>query len=267
MLLPPSLEEMIPSNHPVRVVNQVIDAVDIQPLLNKYKPGGTSCFHPRMLLKVLVYAYINNIYSSRKIEAALRENIHFMWLSALSTPDHNTINRFRGERLREALEKIFSDVVLLLQTEGVLSIKELYVDGTKIEANANRYTFVWGRSIETNREKIKQQLRELWCYAQSICTEEMDDDPDPLDFDPIDAEKVAQAIEQINEALQNKEVPKQVRQKLAYAGKHWPGNLKKYEQQENILGQSRTFYSTTDVDATFMRLKEDHMKNGQLKPA
>jgi transposase len=267
LLLPPSLEEMIPHNHPVRVVNQVIEAVDIQSLLGKYKPGGTSSFHPRMLLKVLVYAYINNIYSSRRIEAALRENIHFMWLSALSTPDHNTINRFRGERLKEALEKIFSQVVLLLQAEGVLSIKELYVDGTKIEANANRYTFVWGKSIENNREKIKQQLRDLWRHAQSICSQEMQDDPEPSDFDPIDPKKVEQTIEQINEALQDKEVPKAVKQKLAYAKKHWPANLKKYAEQETILGEGRSSYAKTDEDATFMRLKEDHMQNGQLKPA
>ena len=91
MLLPPSLDEMIEENHPVFIVDQVIDKLDISPILEKYKGGGTSSYHPRMLLKVLIYAYINNIYSSRKIEAALKENIHFMWLSGMSYPDHNTI--------------------------------------------------------------------------------------------------------------------------------------------------------------------------------
>jgi len=94
MLLPPSLDELIKPNHPVRIVNQVLDKVDIEPLIKKYKGGGSSSFHPRMLLKVLVYAYINNTYSSRKIEAALKENIHYMWLSGMNTPDHNTINLF-----------------------------------------------------------------------------------------------------------------------------------------------------------------------------
>ncbi len=83
MLLPPSLDELIAQNHPVRIVNKVLDQIDIEPLIAKYKAGGTSSFHPRMLLKVLVFAYINNIYSSRKIEEALQQNIHFMWLSAL----------------------------------------------------------------------------------------------------------------------------------------------------------------------------------------
>lgn len=161
MLLPPDLNELIAINHPVRVVSEVLEKVDVSKLLRKYKPGGTSSYHPRMLLKVLVYAYINNIYSSRKIEEAVAQNINFMWLAGMSTPDHNTINRFRGERLQKELQPIFTQVVILLCEEGLLSIKDLYTDGTKIEANANRYTFVWGNAIKHNREKIKQQLNEL----------------------------------------------------------------------------------------------------------
>jgi transposase len=81
MMLPPSLEELITANHPVRIVNQVIDRINIDPLLKKFKGGGTSSYHPRLLLKVLVYGYLNNTYSSRKMEAAIKENIHFMWLA------------------------------------------------------------------------------------------------------------------------------------------------------------------------------------------
>ena len=118
MLLPPSLDELIASGHPVRIVNQVLDKIDIDPLLKKYKGGGSSSFHPRMLLKVLVYSYINNTYSSRKIEAALKENIHYMWLSGMSTPDHNTINRFRSDKLKEVLRQVFTQVVLYWQKKG-----------------------------------------------------------------------------------------------------------------------------------------------------
>src|ERR1700724_1450540 len=96
MALPPSLDELIAEDHPVRVVAEVLEKVDMTALLHQYKPGGTSSYHPRMLLKALVYAYINNIYSSRKIEQALGESIYFMWLTGMSKPDHNTINRFRG---------------------------------------------------------------------------------------------------------------------------------------------------------------------------
>lgn len=266
ILLPPSLEELIEPNHPARVVNKVIDQINIAALEKQYKPGGTSSFHPRMLLKVVVYAYLQNTYSSRRIEAALKENIHFMWLSARSTPDHNTINRFRGQRLKEPLRKIFTEVVLLLVEEGLMSIKEQYLDGTKIEANANRYTFVWGRAIQTSKERIKKQLSELWQYAQKIAQSEMDDDSDPSGFDKIEAEKVEKTIDTINEALKDKPLNKEVKQKLSYAKKNWPANLKKYERQEQIMGDQRNSYSKTDPEATFMKMKEDHMKNGQLKP-
>ena len=97
LLLPPSLEELIAPNHPVRVVNQVVDNLNLDPILKKYEGGGCPAYHPRMMLKVLVYGYVINLYSSRKIEQALQQNIHFMWLSGMSYPDHNTINRFRSE--------------------------------------------------------------------------------------------------------------------------------------------------------------------------
>ena len=266
MLLPPDLNDLITGNHPVRIVNNVLDKVDITSLIRLYKPGGTSSYHPRMLLKVLVYAYINNVYSSRKIEEAVSQNINYMWLSGMSKPDHNTINRFRGQRLQETLKPIFNQVVLLLCEEGLLSIKDLYTDGTKIEASANRYTFVWGRAIKTSRERIKQQLNDLWQYAQSVAASELDD-TDPSGFDKIDSEKVNQTIEAINVALKDKAISKQVRQKLNYAKKNWPAALDKYEKQEKIKGERRNSYSKTDTDATFMRMKEDHMRNGQLKPA
>jgi len=265
MLLPPDIQDLIAANHPVRVVNAVLDKVDIAQLMAQYKPGGTSSYHPRMLLKVLVYGYINNIYSSRKIEESVTQNICFMWLSGMSKPDHNTINRFRGKRLQQTLQPIFTQVVLLLCEEGLLSLKELYTDGTKIEANANRYTFVWGKSIQNNKEKIKQQLNDLWKYAQSVAASELDD-TDPSGFDKIDSEKVTQTIEKINEALKDKPASSKVRQKLNYARRHWPVALDKYEQQEKVMGVKRNSYSKTDPDATFMRMKEDHMRNGQLKP-
>ena len=127
-----------------------------------------------MLLKVLIYAYLRNLYSSRKIEQALQENIHFMWLSGQSKPDHNTINDFRGKRLKYHLKTIFNQVVILLNEQGYLSLKEIYVDGTKIEANANKYTFVWAKSIKTHRGKITKQLKavsytHLRCRRSTLC--------------------------------------------------------------------------------------------------
>ena len=156
MLLPPSLEELIDVNHPVRIVDRIIDKIDIESLTKTYKGGGTSSYHPCMLLKVLVYAYLLNIYSSRGIEDQLKENLHFMWISGMNRPDHNTIYRFRSKRLKDEIKKIFALVVSLLAEEGIIRIEEAFLDGTKIEVNANRYTFVWGRAIRTNKEKIRE---------------------------------------------------------------------------------------------------------------
>ncbi len=263
-LFPPSVEDFIPEAHPVRIVNQVIDKIDLDPLIESYKGGGTSSYHPRMLLKVLVYAYLSNIYSSRKIEEALMQNVFFMWLSGMNKPDHNTINRFRSDRLKDTLKSVFTQIVLLLAEQGIINLKELYTDGTRIEANANKYTFVWGGAIKTSKERIRQQLEELWSYAQRVASDEMNDTA-PLTYEQIDAEKVKQTIDQIDQALKDKDIEPKKRQKLNYARNNWPKNLEKYEKQQKLMGQRRN-YSKTDPDATFMKMKEDYMKNGQLKP-
>jgi transposase len=265
LALPPTLEELIPPVHPVRVVNEVINRLNIEPLLEAYNIKGSSSYHPQMLLKVLVYGYVTNTCSSRKLAAACKESVYLMWLSSMSYPDHNTINRFRGVRLKSALRNVFEDVVKLLAQEGLLSIEEINTDGTKIEANANKYTFVWKKAIGTNKEKMARQLSEIWQYAQQIAAEE-DKMPEPPDFTAIDSNKVKATVDQLNEKLAAKEnIDKKVKDKLKYITKHYPVNIAKYEQQEAIL-KERNSYSKTDQDATFMRMKEDHMNNGQLKP-
>ena len=264
-LFPPNLSELIAPNHPVRTVSAVIDGLDISNLLRNYKPGGTSVYHPKMLLKVLVYGYLCNIYSSRKLEQALKENVHFMWLSAMNRPDHNTLNRFRSERLKGELKEIFAQIVVYLEKEGLVSLQTIFTDGTKIEANANRYTFVWGKAIKKNKERIESQLEDLWNYTQEIAKEEMKDTSEVI-FKSMDKEKIKSVIETIDSTLKKKKICPKVRQKINYAKKHWPDNLEKYEKQQEIL-RGRNSYSKTDPDASFMRMKEDHMRNGQLKAA
>ena len=250
-LFPPSIQELIPGEHPVRIVNSVIEQIDIKPLLETYSKEGHPSYHPKMMLKVMVYAYMDNIYSSRKIEKALLENINFMWLSGRQTVDHNTIARFRSNKLKLVFKDIFKQVVLLLASEGLVNLKRVYTDGTKIESAAGRYTFVWGNAIKTNKEKMTKQLEEMWDYAQSIADEE-DRDPEPPNFKKLNPEKV-----------DSKDSKKKA--KARYIKNNFPANLRKYEQQEKVL-KNRSSYSKTDKDATFMRMKDDHMQNGQLKP-
>lgn len=264
-LFPPSIEELIPLDHPVRVVNGVIEQLNLELLIKEYHKEGKPSYHPKMMLKVMVYAYMDNTYSSRKIEKAMRENINYMWLSAKQVADHNTIARFRSNKLKTIFKDIFKQVVLLLANEGLVSLKEVHTDGTKIESMAGRYTFVWGNAIKTRKEKMSQQLEELWQYAQSIADEE-DKDPTPPDFKQIDKEKVEKTAAKINKILKdNPKATSKQKAKARYVENNFPANPEKYEQQEKLLA-GRNSYSKTDPDATFMRMKEDRMLNGQLKP-
>lgn len=125
---------------------------------------------------------------------------------------------------------------MLLAQEGLISIEEINVDGTKIEAQANRYTFVWKRGIATNKETMKKQLGQIWEYAQSVAAKE-DDLPDPPDFTTIDRQKVQITVDKLNEVLgERKDIDKKTKAKLAYITKNYPAKIAKYEAQEAILG-------------------------------
>ncbi len=160
-LLPPSLEELIPEKHLVRVVNRVVEELDIKPLLAKYKGGGTSSYHPKMMLKVIVYAYTQKIYSSRKIEKALWENIGFMWISGGNQPDFHTLNNFRGETMKAVVRKVFASMMELLVEEGYVKMENYFVDGTKVGANSNPHKVVWAKKTQKYKEKLQQQIEEL----------------------------------------------------------------------------------------------------------
>ena len=137
------------------------------------------------------------------MEEATKQNIHFMWLTAMTKPDHNTINRFRSDRLKDEIKQIFTQVVLLLEKEGLVNLQTAFVDGTKIEANANRYTFVWGKAIKYSKQRIEQQLEELWNYTQCIAKQELKNTK-PIEFNAIDKKKVENVIKKIDNALKNK---------------------------------------------------------------
>ena len=156
LLLPPCLGDFIPRNDPVRVVHRIIEQINLEELYRKYSTKGCSAYHPRMMFQILVYAYLRNIYSSRRIEEFCRNDIRFMWLTGNVTPDHNTINCFHSSRLKDVLKTVFATIVKFLVAEGFVSLDVAFTDGTKMEANANRYTFVWGKSIHTRISKIAE---------------------------------------------------------------------------------------------------------------
>ena len=263
-LFPEDIFEKISVNHPVRLVSEVVDQLDIDAIIKQYKGGGTTSYHPRMMIKILFYAYTNNIYSCRKIEKALQENIHFMWLSGHSTPDYRTINYFRGKRLKDQIQKLFAEVVRLLHDLNYLSLDVQYIDGTKIESAANRYTFVWKGAVEKNKAKLETKIDAVLHEIAS----QIKQDQSALSKDetprPIDSGELRTRLAALNENA--KDINKTTRKNIKKLEGDYLVRLEKYENQLEILGE-RNSYSKTDEDAVFMRLKDDHMQNGQLKPA
>ena len=229
----------------------------------QYKDGGTTGYHPRMLLKVLFYAYPNNVYSCRKIEKALQENIHFMWLSGNSTPDFRTVNYFRGKRLKGVIHRLFAEVVKLIQGLGYVSLDMQYIDGTKIESAANRYSFVWKGSVEKNKAKLEQKIQSVLTEIEAQIKQE-GGQPNKEQTQPVDTALLKEKPGELNGKLKQSGAATK-KQLKRLEGEHLP-RLEKYEKQLERLGE-RNSYSKTDEDATFMRLKDDHMQNGQLKPA
>lgn len=268
--LPMDLEILIPPDHMVRVINDAIDRLDLSPLFAKYPGGGRSSFHPVMMTKLIIYAYTDRIYSSRRMEKAARENIMYMWLLGGNTPDFKTINSFRGERMKEVIPEIFSEVVELLHREGYIKLENYFLDGTKIEANANKYSWVWGKSTKRYKENLRKKCRELIHYGEQINEEEEriygERNLEELgDGHEINSAALEEAVRRIDERLAGALGDKDLKRAKRILEKDYLPRMRKYEEQEEILAE-RGSYSKTDKDATFMRMKEDHMRNGQLKP-
>ena len=262
LLLPPSLDELVPENHMVRVVDAVIDRLDISDILSTYRGGGNSAFNPKMMLKVLVFAYLSNVYSSRRIEELLKRDIYFMWLAGMKRPDFRTINYYRGKRLKEGFDTVFTQVVRLLHEEGFVSLKVQYIDGTKIESVANKYTFVWRGSVEKYDARLKAKTEALLRQIEQNHAIEDKENPVP---EELTAEEVTKRVERIKEKVDADNLGKEERKALKQIETDSVPRMNRYREQLETMG-SRNSYSKTDPDATFMRMKEDAMLNGQLKP-
>lgn len=264
-LFPLDLNALIPENHSARLIDSVVEKLEIPEIISQYKGGGTSSYHPKMLIKILFYGYLNNTYSCRKIAKSVKENIYFMWLSGGLQPDFRTINDFRGQKLKGNIEKLFSQLVEMMVDLDLISLEKQFIDGTKIEANAHKYSFVWKKSVEKNKSKLHQKinavLSEIGQAIESdlIHTQNQDDIV-------IDSQKLAEKIQTINQNIKTAFLSKKQKKTVEKLEKEQLPKLQEYEKHLENLGE-RNSYSKIDTDATFMRMKEDHMKNGQLKAA
>ena len=262
LLFPPCLGDFIAANDPVRVLNAVVDHLDIREIEDSYEGGGASSYHPRMLVKVVFYAYLQNIYSGRKMEELLRRDVNFMWLSGMQTPDFNTINLFRKNRLAPVVDNLFTQVVEMLVENRFISLEVQYIDGTKIEANANKYTFVWKKATRTHQERLDRKVKSVLSEAERQLNMEMGEEKEGVMTSAEMAERTERILEKMEEAGIG---DKALRKAVGTVKEASVPKMKEYEEKLEILGD-RNSYSKTDHDASFMRMKEDAMNNGQTKP-
>lgn len=264
-LMPPSYDEKIPSDHVVRVVNKAIEDLNVDALLKQYAGGGRSSYHPKMMLKILIYGYCKKIYTSRKIAAAVRENIHFMWIAGENTPDHRTINEFRGKRMQPVIAEVFHAVVEYLVAGKYVKLENYYVDGTKIEADGNKHKVVWAKRKERYEKAVKEQVNELLkqIEAENEAEEEEYGERDLEELggrnEDVNGEQLKKKIAELNERLRDKLQKREhtsMRQALKKLESNCLPRLEKYEEQTKVLA-GRNSYSKTDPDATCMRMKED----------
>ena len=269
LVMPLDCEVNIEKNAPVRLLNAVMERMDYSKLYAAYSRLGRIEYSPKILLKIMVYGYMRKQISSRALEACCRENLHFIYLlEGQRAPDHNTINRFRKNILtQEAGQDILCQLVVLLHERGLLSLEAAFIDGTKIEANANKYSFVWKIATAQKTEKLLKKIHDelpaklkevgiRFHVPEKIAVRQL-----KKLWKRIHARIKADGIELVS----GKGKRKTRLQRLSEWIDQCLAKLKQYTKDIHICG-NRNSFSKTDHDATFMHMKEDYMRNGQLKP-
>lgn len=269
LVLPLSLEGLIPEDESVRLLSHELEELDYTLLYQAYSAKGRNpAVDPKTMFKILTYAYSQNIYSTRKIETACRRDINFMWLLAgQKAPDHSTIARFRTGFLADACENLFYQIVRRLATMGELSKETIFIDGTKLEACANKYTFVWKKSVGKWEEKMYEKIENA---VQMVNREYMQDFC-------ISKENRTPVLHKMVDYLDNycrensivfvhgRGKRKSMHQRYLELFQRFLDRQLLYDLHHSRFG-NRNSYSKTYMDATFMHMKDDHMRNAQLKP-
>ena len=279
LTLPMETSVFIPTNDISRHVNDIVETIPDTEFDEFSHHRGATSYHPKMMLKVVLYAYTQSVFSGRKIEKLLNDSIRMMWLSQNQKPSYKTINRFRvNPKVDALLESLFIQFYSQCLKQNLIDDKAIFIDGTKVEANANRYTFVWKKSIHSHESKMNEDSKALYheLVENKIIPEIKKDYDYELTKEEINliGSHLDKEIEDLNQHISNEEctkIRKEVRLKRTKIKKYkkqindYSERKSKYEIQKSIL-KDRNSYSKTDNDATFMRMKDDHMKNGQLKP-
>ena len=257
-----NMEITIPEDDPVRLLSAQLEELDYRELYRACSSTGRkSETEPRITFEVLAYGYMCGVYSTRKLEEACRKRVDFMWLlQGEPVPDHCTFARFRSGRMKEAIEGLFYQFVRRLEEMGETEHDEVFIDGTKLESKANRYTFVWRKTTEKHLAKARESVRQEF-EKRGI--------PGNVTLKKlrtlVESEKAACENSGIRfvHGVGHRKPPEQRAYEKLYT---LLGKWEDYERKLFVMGDGRNSYAKTDPDATFMHMKEDHMRNGQLKP-
>lgn len=268
LLLPPSLEELIVPGHLVRVVSDVVDRMDISAIISSYEGGGTSAYHPRMMVKVLLYAYSVKIYTGRRIAKALQQDVTFMWLAAYNRPDFRTINNFRSGVLKETIESLFTSMLGFLLEQEYIRFENYFCDGSTFGANANRHKMVWKKNAQRYQAATEQKCRELFKEIDQLNEAEQSqyghkDLEEMGNGQRVDNQQITAQAQRLDKLAATAPAGRARRKALTLKKKlaTHQQSLDKYQHQQQVSG-TRSGYSTTDPDATAMR-----MKNEEVLPA
>ncbi len=265
--LPLNLETIIPVDDSVRLLSRFVEAMDLTDLYSTYE--RINSVSPRTLLKIVLYSYMNGDYSSRSMELNCRRDINFMYLlEGANPPDHATFARFRSLHFGPCAKRIFAEMSDALFDLGEISGETIFIDGTKIEACANKYTFVWKKAVTKNQEKLLLKIADLVAECEQLYGIKV------VYGDTIKMKHVKRLRKKLYALKREEQIvfvhgigkKKTSLQKSIETLEEYLDRLKGYTKKLHICGQ-RNSYSKTDPDATFMRMKEDAMGNGQLKPA
>lgn len=278
LVLPLDLEVKLQKNDIAFHVHHLVESIPPEAFEAFLRNEGCPAYHPRMMLKIILCAYTQSVFSGRKIESLLKDSLRMMWLAQGYEPSYRTINRFRVHpAVKELIRQCFVQFRCQLVQEKLIENEAIFIDGTKIEANANKFTFVWKKSIEKYHNGLIEKSNQLY---DELLEKEIIPEIERENEKELALEDLAQMVEKVDEVIAEydrkiedssdvaerkalrteRKFPKKARKQLI----DYIERKLKYQRDFEILDE-RNSYSKTDPDATFMRMKDDYMKNGQLK--
>lgn len=279
IVLPLDLAIKLQENDIAFSIHHLVESIPEEAFDSFKRQTGCPSYHPRMILKIILCGYTQSAFSGRKIEDLTKDSLRMMWLAQGYEPSYRTINRFRVHPdMKELVRQCFVQFRVQLVQEKLIDQEAIFIDGTKVEANANKFTFVWKKAVEKHHHSLVEKSNKMYneLLEKQIIPELKREKEEQLSIEELTqiAEVLEEVVEDYTQKIENSEdvsirkqlrserkTPKQILKQM----NDWIERKQKYEDDFEIFG-TRNSYSKTDKDATFMRMKDDYMKNGQLKP-